>query len=194
MTPARDPEPPDTPLLAVETAVLGSEEEARMLEPWRELCAEAARIIWAAQTALEGELAVAFIPGPAPTQDSEHRIVVGGYSPETRTVLVFIESLEKVRRQRSYLRQLLRTLAHETTHAVQHREHPGLRPGRLGSVTLDAESYARDPLERAAVAEEWAFDHVLFTSAPPPEMMPRVAAYRARLTPRLFEMIHELEK
>ncbi len=174
--------------------MLGTEEEARTLDPWRELCSEAARVIWNSQTPLEGELAIAFVPGPAPTQDGKHRVVVGGYSPETRTVLVFIESLEKVRRDRSYLRQLLRTLAHEVTHAVQHREHPGLRPGRLGSVTLDAEAYAKDPLERAAVAEESAFDHVLFSESPPPDALSRVAAYRAHLTPHLFEMIHELEK
>jgi hypothetical protein len=185
---------PETPLLAVETVVLGTEEEAKSLEPWKDLCSEASRVIWNAQTSLESELAVAFIPGPAPTQDGKHRIVVGGYSPETKTVLVFIESLEKVRRDRSYLRQLMRTLAHEVTHAVQHREHPGLRPGRLGSVTLDAESYARDPLERAAVAEEAAFDHVLFSESPPAETLARVSAYRKHLTARLFELIHELEK
>jgi hypothetical protein len=185
---------PETPLLAVETVVLGTEEENRTLAPWGELCAEAARVIWNAQTSLESELAIAFIPGPAPTHDGKHRVVVGGYSPETRTVLVFIESLEKVRRHRSYLRQLLRTLAHEVSHAVQHREHPGLRPGRLGSVTLDAEAYAQDPLERAALAEESAFDHVLFSESPPAEVLSRVAAYRAHLTARLFELIHELEK
>ena len=185
---------PDTPLLAVETVVLGTEEEAATLEPWRELCGEASRVVWSSQCALEGELAIAFIPGPAPTQDGKHRVVVGGYSPETKTVLIFIESLDKVRRERSYLRQLMRTLAHEVTHAVQHREHPGLRPGRLGSVTMDAESYAKDPFERAAVTEEAAFDHVLFSAAPPVEYQPRVAAFRAHLTPRLFELIHELEK
>ena len=99
----------ESPLLAVETVVLGTEEEARSLEPWRDLCAEASRVIWNAQTALEGELAVAFVPGQAPTQDGKYRIVVGGYSPETRTVLVFIESLDRVRRDRTYLRQLMRT-------------------------------------------------------------------------------------
>jgi len=183
----------ETPLLAVETVVLGSEVEAKKLGPWRELCAEAARVIWASMTGLEGELAIAFVPGPAPTQDSRTRVVVGGYSPETRTVLIFIESLDKVRRERSYLRQLMRTLAHEITHAVQHREHPGLRPGRLGSVTLDAETYSKDPLEKAAVAEEVVFDHVLFSSSPPEDVKARLASYRIRLTHRLFELIHELE-
>lgn len=194
MTRRSQPQVPDTPLLAVEAVVLGSEEDARTLEPWRELCVEASRVIWASQSHLESELAIAFIPGPAPTHDGKHRVVVGGYSPETKTVLIFIESLEKVRRDRSYLRQLLRTLAHEVTHAVQHREHPGLRPGRLGSVTMDAEDYAKDPFERAAVSEEAAFDHVLFSATPPAEFLPRVAAFRAHLTPRLFELIHELEK
>src|SRR5204862_2468187 len=115
----KGPDLSETPLLAVETVVLGSEEEAKKLGPWRELCAEAARVIWASLTKLEGELAVAFVPGPAPTQDARTRVVVGGYSPETKTVLIFIESLEKVRRERSYLRQLMRTLAHEVAHAVQ---------------------------------------------------------------------------
>ena len=86
----------ETPLLAVETVVLGTEDEARTLGPWRELCAEAARIIWASHTTLEGELAVAFVPGPAPTQDIRTRVVGGGYSPETKTVLIFIEALDKV--------------------------------------------------------------------------------------------------
>ncbi len=184
----------EPPLLAVETVVLGTEEEAASLGPWRELCAEAARVVWASQTREEGELAVAFVPGPPPTQDGRHRIVVGGYSPETKTVLIFIESLEKVRRDRSYLRQLLRTLAHETTHAVQHREHPGLRPGRLGSVTMDAETYSQDPLERSAAFEEDVFDHVLFSASPPPEARERVIGYRPHLTHRLFELIHDLEK
>jgi len=82
----------EPPLLAVETVVLGSEEDARTLGPWRELCAEAARVIWTSETTLEGELAIAFVPGPAPTQDGRNRVVVGGYSPETHTVLIFIES------------------------------------------------------------------------------------------------------
>lgn len=184
----------EPPLLGVETVVLGSEEEARTLGPWRELCAEAARVIWTSETALEGELAIAFVPGPAPTQDRANRVVVGGYSPETLTVLIFIESLDKVRRNRSYLRQLLRTLAHEVTHAVQHREHPTLRPGRLGSVTMDPAAYARDPLELAAHFEEECFDHVLFSAAPPQDHRARVAAYRSHLTARLFELIHELEQ
>jgi hypothetical protein len=184
----------EPPLLAVETVVLGSEEDARTLGPWRELCAEAARIIWTSETSIEGELAIAFIPGPAPTQQARNRIVVGGYSPETRTVLIFIESLEKVRRNRSYLQQLLRTLAHEVTHAVQHREHPTLRPGRLGSVTLDPSAYARDPLELAACFEEESFDYVLFSPRPPADHKARVAAYRPYLTARLFELIHDLEQ
>jgi hypothetical protein len=184
----------EVPLLTVDVVVLGTEAEARVLGPWQELCAEAARVVWATQTALEGEISLAFVPGPAPTQDTKYRVVVGGYSPETRTVLIFIESLEKVRRDRSYLRQLLRTMAHEVTHAVQHREHPGLRPGRLGSVTLDAAMYAKDPLERAAIFEEAVFDETLFSSVPSPETRERVAVYRARLTPRLFELIHDLEK
>ena len=184
---------PEPPLLAVDTVVLGDEEGDRTLAPWRELCAEAARVVWASATHLEGELAIAFVPGPPPTQDHRNRVVVGGYSPETKTVLIFVESLERVRRDRSYLRQLLRTLAHEVTHAVQHREHPGLRPGRLGSVTLDAKEYAKDPLEQAAAAEEAAFDHVLFSADVPEGARNRVAAYRPNLTHRLFELIHELE-
>ena len=44
------------------------------------------------------------------------------------------------------------------------------------------------------MAEEAAFDHVLFSESPPVEALTRVAAYRAHLTPRLFELIHELEK
>ena len=184
---------PEPPLLAVETVVLGEEDGDKTLAPWRELCAEAARVVWASETGEEGELAIAFVPGPPPTQDHRHRVVVGGYSPETRTVLIFVESLDKVRRDRSYLRQLLRTLAHEVTHAVQHREHPGLRPGRLGSVTMDPAAYAQDPLEQAACAEESAFDHVLFSAQVPDSVKPRVAAYRPNLTHRLFELIHELE-
>ena len=184
----------EPPLLEVETVVLGSEEDARTLGTWRELCAEAARVIWESETELEGGLAIAFIPGPAPTNDGRNRVVVGGYSPETRTVLIFIESLDKVRRNRSYLRQLLRTLAHEVTHAVQHREHPSLRPGRLGSVTLDPDAYAKDPLERAAHFEEEAFDQVLFSAEPPERYRARVAAYRSHLTARLFELINELEQ
>ena len=185
---------PEPPLLAVDAVVLGTEEEAASLGPWRELCAEAARVVWEAGTTLEGELSIAFIPGPAPTHDHRNRVVVGGYSPETRTVLIFIESIEKVRRDRSYLRQLLRTLAHEVTHAVQHREHPGLRPGRLGSVTLDAAAYARDPLELAAAAQEAAFDHVLFSPEIPSDVRKEAARFVPHLTHRLFELIHELEK
>ena len=185
---------PEPPLLTVETVVLGAEDSDRTLAPWRELCAEAARVVWASETGQEGELAIAFVPGPAPTHDGHaHRVVVGGYSPETKTVLIFVESLDRVRRDRSYLRQLLRTLAHEVTHAVQHREHPGLRPGRLGSVTMAAEDYARDPLEQAACAEENAFDHVLFSAEVPENARNRVAAYRPNLTHRLFELINELE-
>lgn len=194
MTTSKESDLSETPLLSVETVVLGTEEEAQKLGPWRELCAEAARVIWAALTAVEGELAIAFVPGPAPTQGIPTRVVVGGYSPETKTVLIFIESLEKVRRERSYLRQLMRTLAHEVTHAVQHREHPGLRPGRLGSVTLDAETYSKDPLEKAAIAEEAAFDYVLFSSSPPEDLKARLTTYRIRLTHRLLELIHELEQ
>jgi hypothetical protein len=184
----------DPTLLAVETVVLGSDADARTLGPWRELCAEAARVIWCSETTLDGELSIALIPGPAPTQAEHTRVVVGGYSPETRCVLLFIESLDKVRRNRSYLRQLLRTLAHEVTHSVQHREHPTLRPGRLGSVTLDPNAYARDPLEMAANFEEEAFDHVLFTPEPPDNHRRRVSEYRKHLTARLFELIHELEQ
>lgn len=173
--------------------MLGPEPTPRDLEPWRALCAEAARVVWAAQTGLTGELAIALVPGPAPTADVEHRVVVGAYSPETRTVLVFIEALERVRRRRSYLRQMLLTLAHEVTHAAQHRSHPGLRPGRRGSATLDAPAYAEDPFERDAASEAAAFDHALFSPEAPPELAARVSNYRGELTARLVELIDALE-
>jgi hypothetical protein len=179
--------------LEVESIVLGPPDVAQQLEPWRQLTEDAARIIWKTQTALGGKLAVALLPGESPTHHGAHRVVVGAYSPETHTVLIFVEGLEKVRRSRSYLRQMMRTLAHETTHAVQHRRQPDTRPGR-GSVVLDAVAYAADPKEQAAVHEENAFDHALFTHDPPDGMDERVKSYRHNFTAEFVEQVHLLEE
>lgn len=178
--------------LEVESVVLGPSDVSAPLEPWRRLTEEAARVVWQSQTDLGGKLAVALMPGEHPTHHSDDRVVVGAYSPEAHTVLVFIEGLDKVRRTRTYLRQLMRTLAHEVTHAVQHRSQPGTRPGR-GSVALDPKSYAEDPLEKAAVSEENAFDHALFSPEPPRDLLGRINAYRSRFTADFVEQIHELE-
>jgi len=178
--------------LDIESVVLGPPEVSAPLEPWRKLSEEAARVVWSAQTDLGGRIAVALMPGEHPTHHSDDRVVVGAYSPEAHTVLVFIEGLDKVRRTRTYLRQMLRTLAHEVTHAVQHRMQPGTRPGR-GSVMLSVDSYSIDPLEKAAVAEENAFDHALFSAEPPRDLLGRINAYRARFTADFVEHIHNLE-
>ena len=97
--------------LDVESIVLGPPDVAQQLEPWRQLTQDAARIVWKTQTHLGGKLAVALLPGDSPTHHQDHRVVVGAYSPETHTVLIFVEGLEKVRRSRSYLRKMMRTLA-----------------------------------------------------------------------------------
>lgn len=178
--------------LEVEAVVLGPPEAAEKLEPWRRLSEMAARVVWETQTDQGGRLAIALLPGASPTHHREDRVVVGAYSPETHTVLIFVESLDKVRRSRTYLQQLMRTLAHETTHAVQHCRDPGSRPGR-GSVTLDPEAYRQDAREQEAMREEAAFDHALFTRQPPPELATRASAYRHKLTADLVEQIHLLE-
>lgn len=178
--------------LEIESVVLGPPDVAEPLEPWRKLTEHAAEVVWRAQTELGGKLAVALMPGQHPTHHNDQRVVVGAYSPEAHTVLIFIEGLDKVRRTRTYLRQLMRTLAHEVTHAVQHRMKPSTRPGR-GSVMLSAEKYSADPLEKAAVAEENAFDHALFSPEPPRDLLGRINAYRSRFTPDFVEQIHELE-
>lgn len=177
----------------VESVVLGPPEAATPLEPWRRLTELAARVVWKTQTDAGGKLAVALLPGPSPTHHEPHRIVVGAYSPETHTVIIFVEGLDKVRRSRSYLRQMMRTLCHETTHAVQHQRRPELRPGR-GSVQLDPAAYREDRHEQEAVREETAFDHALFTHQPPADLAERVAAYRHNLTADFVEQIHLLEK
>jgi len=176
----------------VEAVVLGPAEAAEKLEPWRKLTEMAADVVWKTQTNRGGKLAVALLPGPSPTHHEAHRIVVGAYSPETHTVIIFVEGLDKVRRSRTYLQQMMRTLAHETTHAVQHCRDPKSRPGR-GSVMLDPESYRKDAHEQEAMREEAAFDHALFTHQPPPELAERAAAYRHNLTADFVEQIHLLE-
>ena len=181
-------------LLDAEAVVLGDTAAARALEPWRALCAEAARVIWSVQTDQEGKLAIALLPGALPLAGSARRVVVGAYSPETRTIVVFIDALEQVRRQRTWLRQLLRTLAHEVTHAVQHRANPAVRPGRRGSATLGAAAYDADALERQAAREQDAFDLALFSPDAPAELADRVDAYRGAQTARLVELIDALER
>jgi len=179
--------------LEVESIVLGPPDVSGPLEPWRRLTEEAARVVWSAQTDLGGKVAVALMPGQHPTHHSASRVVVGAYSPEARAVLIFIEGVDRVRRTRTYLRQLMRTLAHEVTHAVQHRLSPNGDTHRRGSVMLSAEKYSDDPLERAAVAEENAFDHALFSAEPPRDLASKVMAYRGRFTADFVERIHDLE-
>jgi hypothetical protein len=179
--------------LEVEAVVLGPADTAETLEPWRRLTEMAARVVWRTQTDMGGKLSVALLPGPSPTHHEAHRIVVGAYSPDTHTVIIFVEGLDRVRRSRTYLQQMMRTLAHETTHAVQHCRNPASRPGR-GSVMLDPESYKLDANEQEAMREESAFDHALFTHQPPPELAARAEAYRHNLTAEFVEQIHELEE
>jgi len=182
------------PLLDIEVLVLGSASDTRELEPWRKVCAEAARVVWTAQTELDGELAMAIVPGPATASGGQHRAVVGAYSPETRTVLVFIEAQAADRRERSWLRQLLRTTAHEVTHAVQHRANPALRPGRRGPVMYDPDDQAGDRLERSAEDEAAALDQALFSAAPPAGFDDRARSYHGGRTARLAELIEAVER
>ncbi|MBI1722313.1 MAG: hypothetical protein HYR48_00220 [Gemmatimonadetes bacterium] len=159
----------------------------------RHLCSETARVVWAKQGGAPGTLSVALVHGAAPTAGLPHRVAVGAYSPETRTVLLFLEAIERARRDQPSARRLLRALVHEITHDVQHHRNPDLRPSRRGSVTMDRSTYAADPIEREAAREEAAFDAAVFEDAADREPSADVAAYRTVITTRLRILLTALD-